>query len=103
MVKEPAKPRKRGPTKRRVVKKTTLVGTPDVPPGLERRRSISAPEAHMMTATSSVFMSQPRYICVPSGPPPFPCLRYGLDPNTGEYSIPPFGEPMDCAACRASR
>jgi hypothetical protein len=75
----------------------------ELPKGFRRRRSIPAPDAHLLVATTSSFMAAPPFICVPTGPPPFPCLRYGLDPNTGQYSIPPFGQPMDCAACRASQ
>jgi len=72
------------------------------PNGIRRKKSIAATEAHMLVATTSSFMGPPPFICVPTGPAPNPCLRYGLDPNTGQYSIPPFGELMDCAACRAS-
>ena len=92
------------PVAKRTAPKTTVRQRMRVAPGgVARVRSISAPDAHMMTATSTVFMTQPKYICVPSGPPPAPCLRYGLDPATGEYGIPPFGEEMDCATCKASR
>ncbi len=74
-----------------------------LPKGFKRRKSISAPEAHMMVATTAASMGPPPYICVPTGPPPFPCLRYHRDPNTGQYSIPPGGEPMDCATCRGGK
>jgi hypothetical protein len=72
-----------------------------VPRRFKRLASITEADAHLMAARSEVSMGPPAYICVPTGPPPAPCLRYGRDPKTGEYSIPPNGEPMDCAACRA--
>ncbi len=76
---------------------------PVVPGDFNRPRSVAEPDAHLMAARTDVSMGPPAYICVPTGPPPAPCLRYGRDPNTGEYSIPPFGKPMDCAACRAGK
>jgi hypothetical protein len=82
-----------------MAKKTNL----KVPKGFKRQRSIAEADAHLMAARTDVSMGPPAYICVPTGPPPAPCLRYGRDPNTGEYSIPPKGEPMDCAACRAGQ
>ena len=71
------------------------------PNGFGRKKPIAAAEPHMLVATTSSFMGPPPFICVPTGPPPNPCLRYSLDPNTGQYSIPPSGKLMDCAACRA--
>jgi len=70
--------------------------------GFKRKKSIAAAEAHMLVAAASSSKGPPPFICVPTGPAPNPCLRYGLDPNTGQYNIPPFGELMDCAACRGS-
>jgi hypothetical protein len=73
-----------------------------VPDGFNRRpRSIGEANAHRLVALTTASMGPPPYICVPTGPPPAPCLRFRRDPNTGEYAIPPFGEPMDCATCRA--
>lgn len=72
-----------------------------VPDGFHRPKSIAETKAHALVALTAASMGPPPYICVPTGPPPAPCLRYSRDPNTGEYSIPPFGEPMDCATCRA--
>lgn len=74
----------------------------DLPKGFKRTRSISAADAHMLVATSAASFAQPPYICLPTGPGG-PCLRYYLDPATGAYTIPPFGEVMDCAACRGGR
>ena len=74
-----------------------------IPKGIKRKRSIKAAEAHLMVARTTASMGPPPYICVTTGPPPALCLRYNLDPKTGEYSRPPFGIPMDCAACRAGR
>lgn len=102
MAKKVIKRPKSKPAKRnvkRAVDREQLV----VPKGFKRQRLIKAANAHLLVATSSTFMTQPKYICMPTGPAPAPCLRYGLDPQTGEYSIPPFGELMSCAACRASR
>jgi hypothetical protein len=73
---------------------------PAVPDNFDRQGSIAEADAHLMAARTAASMGPPAYICVPTGPPPAPCLRYGRDPNTGEYAIPPFGTPMDCAACR---
>jgi hypothetical protein len=72
-----------------------------VPAGHKRVKSISAANAHLLAATTAASMGPPPFICVPTGPPPAPCLRYYRDPKTGEYAIPPFGVEMDCAACRA--
>ena len=74
-----------------------------VPKGFKRPKSISEPDAHLMVARTGASMGPPPYICVPTGPPPAPCLRFERDPATGEYAIPPGGIPMDCAACRAGR
>jgi hypothetical protein len=74
-----------------------------IPRGFKRPRKLAAADAHLMVARTAATMGPPPYICTPTGPPPAPCLRYGLDRNTGEYSIPPYGVPMDCAACRAGR
>jgi hypothetical protein len=73
-----------------------------VPSDFNRPKSITEPDAHALVARTAASMGPPPYICVPTGPPPAPCLRYRRDPKTGEYSIPPFGEPMDCAVCRGS-
>jgi len=89
-----AKKRSKMP-KRSAAKKASAL-----PKGFRRRKSISAPDAHMLAATTAASMGPPPYVCIPTGPPPSPCLRYGRDPNTGQYSIPPMGELMDCAACR---
>lgn len=74
---------------------------PVVPEGFNRARTLTEPEAHALVARSAASMGPPPYICVPTGPPPAPCLRYQRDPKTGAYSIPPFGEVIDCAVCRA--
>jgi hypothetical protein len=74
-----------------------------LPKGFKRKRKIKEADAHLMVARTTATMGPPPFICVASGPPPAPCLRYNRDPKTGEYSIPPFGIPMDCAACRAGR
>ena len=72
-----------------------------VPKGFRRRKGFSAPQAHLLVSTSAASMGPPPYICVPTGPSPQdPCLRYHLDPRTGEYSIAPFGEIVPCAICR---
>jgi hypothetical protein len=73
---------------------------PNVPKGVKRAKSISEPNAHALVARTAASMGPPPYICVPTGPPPAPCLRYSRDPNTGAYSIPPYGELMDCGTCR---
>ena len=78
-------------------------GTLTVPTSHNRQQSIAEADAHLMAARTAASMGPPAYICIPTGPPPAPCLRYGRDPKTGEYSIPPYGTPMDCAACRAGR
>jgi hypothetical protein len=77
--------------------------TSALPKGFKRRKSIPAAHAHMLVATTAASMGPPPYICVPTGPPPSPCLRFGLDTKTGQYSIPPFGEEIDCATCRGGR
>jgi hypothetical protein len=92
---------------RRAAKKPTRVSAPPsgsggIPKGFRPRKFIRAAEAHELVARTSAFMAAPPHICVPTGPPPAPCLRYSRDPNTGDYNIPPFGEEMDCAACRGS-
>jgi hypothetical protein len=84
-----------------MAKKRARKGAPVVPDGFNRPKSIAESHAHALVARTDASMGPAPYICVPTGPPPAPCLRYRRDPNTGEYSIPPFGEPMDCAACRA--
>lgn len=72
-----------------------------LPKGFRRKKGFSAPQAHLLVARSGASMGPPPYICVPTGPSPQdPCLRYYLDPKTGEYSIPPFGEIVPCAICR---
>jgi hypothetical protein len=73
-----------------------------IPKGFKRPKSIREADAHLLVARTAASMAPPPYICVPTGPPPAPCLRYGRDPDTGDYDIPPFGEEMDCAACRGS-
>jgi hypothetical protein len=77
--------------------------TLSVPTNFNRQRSIAEADAHLMAARTDASMGPPAYICVPTGPPPAPCLRYGRDPKTGEYSIPPNGTPMACSDCRAGR
>jgi hypothetical protein len=89
--------------KRKSRKSVTQPKKVELPKGLRRRKSIPAPQAHMLVASTSSFMAPPPYICVPTGPPPYPCLRYGRDPKTGQYSIPPWGKVMDCDACRAGK
>jgi len=74
-----------------------------IPKGFKRPHKIAEADAHLLAARTAASMGPPPYICTPTGPPPAPCLRFGRDPNTGEYSIPPYGVPMDCAACRAGR
>jgi hypothetical protein len=74
-----------------------------IPKGFKRPHKITEADAHLMAARTAASMGPPPYICTPTGPPPAPCLRYGLDKSTGEYSIPPYGVPMDCAACRAGK
>jgi hypothetical protein len=71
-----------------------------VPKGFRRRKSIREANAHLMVARTAASFGPPQYICVPTGPPPAPCLRYGRDPSTGDYNIPPGGVVMDCATCR---
>lgn len=77
-------------------------GSVGLPKGFKRRKSIPAAEAHLLVARTAASMAAPPYICVPTGPPPSQCLKYSLDPQTGQYDIPPYGELMDCAACRGS-
>src|SRR5690348_579887 len=72
-----------------------------VPKGFRRRNGYSASQDHLLVATSSASMGPPPYICVPTGPSPQdPCLRYYLDPKTGEYNRPPRGEVVPCSTCR---
>jgi len=82
--------------KKRVAKKQLAV-----PAGFRRPQSISEAKAHLMVARTAASMGPPPYICLPTGAPPAPCLRFKRDPNTGDYNIPPGGEPMDCATCRS--
>src|SRR5262249_1936743 len=80
---------------------------PDLPKGYVRAKSISSAEAARFFPVSvnegrftmAAEVSRPPYVCVRTGPPPNPCLRYRLDPATGQYSIPPYGEVIDCALC----
>jgi hypothetical protein len=74
-----------------------------LPKGFKRRKSISEADAHLLVARTAASFGPPPYICVPTGPSPAPCLRYGRDPLTGDYNIPPDGVVVDCAACRAGR
>jgi hypothetical protein len=74
----------------------------NIPKGFKRKKFIRAADAHLLVARTAASMAAPPFICVPTGPPPAPCLRYGLDPATGLYAIPPFGQVMDCTACRGS-
>ena len=71
-----------------------------LPKGFKRPRSILGPQTSLAAAASGTSRAAPDHICVPTGGPKDPCLRYRLDPKTGQYSIPPFGELMDCATCR---
>lgn len=48
------------------------------------------------------FSSDPRRICVPTGPTNSPCLRFYLNPQTGLYDMPPGGEKISCSDCRTS-
>ena len=74
-----------------------------IPKGFKRpNNGIRAAEAHLLVATTAASMGPPPYICVPTGPPPAPCLRFSRDPKTGDHTIPPFGEEMDCTTCRGS-
>jgi hypothetical protein len=70
-----------------------------LPAGFKRPRSIAGPQGHSLAASATTMAPLP-HICVPTGPPGSPCLKYTLDPTTGEYSVPRFGELMDCATCR---
>jgi hypothetical protein len=74
---------------------------PRSPAHPQPRKSMSAAEAHMLVATTDASFGKPPYVCVPAGGGV--CLRYNLDPATGEYSIPPFGERMSCDECRGGR
>ena len=72
-----------------------------IPKGFKPRKGFSASQAHLLVASSAASMGPPPYICVPTGPSSKdPCLRFHLDPNTGQYNIPPFGEVIDCTLCR---
>jgi hypothetical protein len=59
---------------------------------------IKEARAHFLVARTAASMGPAEYICVPSVDG---CLRFGRDPKTGDYSIPPYGELMDCATCRS--
>lgn len=74
-----------------------------VPKDFNRLEGFAEPEAHALVARTAASMGPPPYICVPTGAPPAPCLRYRRDPKTGAYNIPPFGEVMDCAKCRGAK
>ena len=101
-----AKSGSKTPTRRATVREPAESATgpknPGIPKGFKRKKFIRAADAHLLVARTAASMAPPPYICVPSGPPPAPCLKYGLDPATGLYAIPPFGQVMDCAACRGS-
>jgi hypothetical protein len=70
------------------------------PKGFRRKKSISAANAHLLVATSSAFMAPPPFMCQPTGPAPAPCLRFGYDAKSKTYSIPPYGELVDCEVCK---
>jgi len=71
-----------------------------IPKGFKRPRAILGPQTSLADPAMGGSKAAPDHICVPTGGTNDPCLRYRLDPNTGQYSIPPFGELMDCATCR---
>ena len=69
-----------------------------LPEGFVAPKAIAAAEANVY-ASKSAAAEPNRFICIPSGPPPYPCLRYRYDPATGQY-FRTDDPPMDCDTCR---
>jgi hypothetical protein len=91
--------------KKQVSSETMEPSTPSrltVPRGFTRPESIPAAHAHHLVATTAASFGPPPFICVSTGPGG-PCLRFFRDPNTGDFTVPPGGEVIDCATCRGQR